>query len=203
MISLTELQQDAIAELMNIGMGRAASALSEILGEEVFLSVPLVELRSRHEAVGLIMEKGGDRIIAVLQQFSGFFTGDVMLVFPEEKSLELVRSLLKDPFPLEVMTEMEQEALMEIGNIILNSCIGSIANILHSDVSSSLPSLRCGSCADILGDKDSTQADEVVMIVRMDFALHKRSIDGCVVFVVDGNAIQALQENIDQFLSHL
>ena len=128
MISLTELQQDAMAELLNIGMGRAASVLSEMVGEEVLLSVPFVDLMSRREAAGLLMEKACDRIVAVLQKFSGLCWGDTMLVFPEEKSLELVRCLFKDTdtTPLEIMTEMEQEALMEIGNIILNSCIGSI-----------------------------------------------------------------------------
>jgi chemotaxis protein CheC len=203
-ISLTESQQDAMTELLNIGMGRAASALSPMVGEEVLLSVPLVELMSRREAAMLIMEKAGDRIIAVRQTFSGLFWGDTMLVFPEEKSLELVRSLLNDTLPLEVMTEMEQEALMEIGNIILNSCIGSISNMLHAEVSGSLPSLLCGSCAEILDNQDSTQMDdEVVMLLRMDFALQARSIQGCVVFVVNGSAIQTLQENIDQFLSHI
>lgn len=203
-ISLTELQQDVMTELLNIGMGRAALALSAMVGEEVLLSVPLVELMSRREAAMLIMEKASDRIIAVLQTFSGLFWGDTMLVFPEEKSLELVRSLLNDTLPLEVMTEMEQEALMEIGNIVLNSCIGSISNMLHTEVSSSLPSLLCGSCAEILGNQDSTQTDnEVVMLLRMDFALQERSIQGCVVFVVNGSAIQTLQENIDRFLSHI
>ena len=206
MISLTELQQDAMAELLNIGMGRAASVLSEMVGEEVLLSVPFVDLMSRHDATGFLMEKSCDRVIAVLQKFTGLCWGDTMLVFPEQQSLELVRSLVKDTdtTPLEVMTEMEQEALMEIGNIILNACIGSISNMLHIEVSSTLPSLLCGSCEEILGTKDSTPTDdEVVMLLRMDFALYERSMQGGVVFVVNGSAIPELREKIDQLLSDL
>jgi chemotaxis protein CheC len=205
-ISLTELQQDAMVEFLNIGMGRAASVLSEMMGEEVLLSIPFVDLMSCHDAAGFIMEKACDRIIAVLQKFSGLCWGDTMLVFPEEKSLELVRSLFKDTdtTPLKVMTDMEQEALMEIGNIILNACIGSISDILHIDVSSTLPSLLCGSCEEILGTKDSPPTDdEVVMLLRMDFALYERSMQGGVVFVMNGSAIPELREKIDQLLSDL
>jgi len=203
-LNLTELQRDTITELLNIGMGRAAAALSEMVGEEVALSVPSVEVLSRRDAAVLVREKGCERIVAVLQEFSGFFGGGTMLVFPADKSLDLVHSLIKDTFPLDIMTEMEQEALMEIGNITLNACIGSIANILQSEVSSSLPSFLRGPCEAIFGDKHGVQVDnEIVMFLRMDFALHTRDMHGCVVFLVDGDAMRLLREHVDQLLSHI
>ena len=204
MLNLTELQRDTITELLNIGMGRAAAALSEMVSEEVALSVPSVEVLSRRDAAVLVREKGCERIVAVLQEFSGFFWGDTMLVFPEDKSLDLVHSLIKDTFPLDIMTEMEQEALMEVGNITLNACIGSIANFLQSEVSGSLPSLLRGPCEVIFGDKNGVQVDhEVVMFLRMDFALHTRDMQGCVVFLVDSDAMGMLRKHIDQVLSRL
>ena len=204
MLNLTELQRDTITELLNIGMGRAAAALGEMVGEEVALSVPSVQVLSRHDAAALVREKGCERIVAVLQEFSGFFWGDTMLVFPEDKSLDLVHSLIKDTFPLDIMTEMEQDALMEVGNIALNACIGSIANILQSQVSSSLPSFLRGPCEAIFGDKHGGQGNnEIIMFLRMDFALHARDMHGCVVFLVDGDAMCILREHIDQLLSHI
>ena len=204
MINLTELQQDAIIELLNIGMSRAASALSKIVGEEVYVSIPCVDLLSRHEVAVLIMEKNSARIIAVQQQFSGLFWGDAMLVFPEEKSLELVHPLIQDSFPVDIMAEMEREAFMEIGNIILNACVGSISNVLNCEVNSSLPLLLQGSCTDIFDDQPDVQPEEkAAMFLRMDFALQERSINGCVVCVVEENAIQVLRESIDHFLNHI
>lgn len=204
MISLTESQQDTITELLNIGIGRAAASLSEMVGEEIELSVPAVELLSRQTTTIRVKEKSSDRIVAVQQQFSGSFGGDTMLIFPEAKSLELVRCIMQDNLPLEVMTEMEQEALLEIGNIVLNACLGSIANMLQCEVSSSLPSLLRGTCEDIIGAPSRTPAEqEVVMFLRMDFALRQQSIYGCVMFVIDGNAITAIQQSLEQFLGHL
>jgi len=203
-LNLTELQRDTITELLNIGMGRAAAALGEMVGEEVALSVPSVEVLSRHDAAALVREQGCERIVAVLQKFSGFFWGDTLLVFSEDKSLDLVHSLIKDTFPLDIMTEMEQEALMEVGNITLNACIGSIANILQSQVSSSLPSFLRGPCEAIFGDKHGVQGNnEIIMFLRMDFALHASDMHGCVVFLVDGDAMGMLREHIDQLLSHI
>jgi len=76
--------------------------------------------------------------------------------------------------------------------------------MLHIEVSSTLPSLLCGSCEEILGTKDSTPTDdEVVMLLRMDFALYERSMQGGVFFVVNGSAIPELREKIDQLLSDL
>jgi chemotaxis protein CheC len=203
MLNLTELQRDAMMELLNIGMGRAASALSEMVGAEIYLCVPFLDLLSRHEAIKLLAGKRSERMIAVQQQFSGLLGGDIMLVFPEEKSLELVHVLVKDSVPLEVMTEMEQEVFMEIGNMILNSCIGSISTILKSEMSSSLPILLNGTDKDIFGENFDSHDDGTVLFLSMGFSLQERSIDGNVAFIINGDATYALQESIDRFISNL
>ena len=50
MDTLTELHLDALTEVFNIGAGRAAASLSEIVGDEVKLSVPLIEIKKTSEA---------------------------------------------------------------------------------------------------------------------------------------------------------
>ena len=192
---LTELQRDAMMECLNIGMGRAASALSEMVGEEVDLYVPFADLLSRRAAVEAIVGKGAEHIIAVQQQLSGLWRGDIMLVFPEAQSLELVRAVVKDAVPLDIMTEMDQEAFMEIGNMILNACIGSISSILNSEMNSSLPILIRGSGADIFGAQASVQdGDDAVLFLRMGFALQERAMHGCVAFIIDGDTTCASEE---------
>ncbi len=204
MSNLTDLQRDTLTELLNIGVGRAAASLSEMVGTEIELAVPSLELLSRRTVANLMRANGAGQMVAVQQQFSGVFWGDILLVFPEAQSLQLVRYIMKDDLLLESMTEMEQEALLEIGNIILNACLGSMANILQSEVCSSLPSLRSGSCEDILADTHTmAAAEDVVLFLHMAFALHERSMQGSVMFVVDGNAMAAIQTSVDHFLSHL
>ncbi|MDO9241384.1 MAG: chemotaxis protein CheC, partial [Methylicorpusculum sp.] len=108
-----EFFRDAFAEILNIGMGYAASALSEMVNEEVRLSVPAVEFVKKAEALRLIESKNRTDVSGVHQKFNGSFDGDVFLLFPEEKSLELVRAVLQQDISLHDLTEMEQEAMTE------------------------------------------------------------------------------------------
>ena len=46
---LNELEIDALTEMVNIGVGRAATSLRDMVGEQVLLSVPRVNLVSREK----------------------------------------------------------------------------------------------------------------------------------------------------------
>src|ERR1700733_13023401 len=122
---LDALELDALTELVNLGVGRAAVNLREMVGEQVHLSVPLLKLISRMEAAALLDRREGSKLVAVHQVFEGDIAGRVLLIFPEVKSLELVRAVTGGELSLEEIIELEQEALAEIGNIILNGGRGT------------------------------------------------------------------------------
>ena len=90
-------------------MGCAAAALSEMINEEVKLSVPGVEFVSRLEATHIIGSKAKTDVSGVHQHFHGAFGGDAMLLFPEEQSLELVRAVLQhDDMALQDLTDIAE-----------------------------------------------------------------------------------------------
>lgn len=72
-MSLAELERDALTEIVNIGVSRAASNLRKMIGDQVFLSVPSIEILSRRRAARLIGEREVSELIAVRQGFSGPF----------------------------------------------------------------------------------------------------------------------------------
>ncbi len=201
MPSLTDFQRDAISELLNIGMGRAANALSQMANAEVQLSVPFVYLMPVNYVTQLLGKQASDSITVVKQQFTGMFGGDALLLFPEAKSLELVRVVLQEMVPLERMGEMEQESLMEIGNVILNACLGSLANLLNSEIDSSLPELLQEDCAEFFAMQQSKYPEnESVLFLKMDFKIQEKCISGHVAFMIDGKSVQALQNNVENLL---
>ncbi|MET3843856.1 chemotaxis protein CheC [Bradyrhizobium sp. OAE829] len=106
---LSELQLDALTELVNIGVSRAASSLREMVGSQVHLSVPNVSLESRAGAIAILAEREISNLVAVHQVFEGDITGRALLIFPETKSLELVRAITGGDLPLEDIIELEQE----------------------------------------------------------------------------------------------
>lgn len=185
---LDEVQRDAVTEIINIAIGQAANALSQLVEDEVRLSVPLVHfLTPERAATRLDEETGGGESVAVRQSFNGPFAGDILLIFPERRSLHLVRQMLGDDLPVDQLTELEQEALMEVGNIILNACLGSLANQLGMGVESSLPSYVRGRGRRILenGERPDAAPSEMVMFLHVDFSVRAKDVHGYLAFVMD------------------
>ena len=202
MVTLSELQHDALVEIFNIGVGHAARSMSEIVNEEVTMSVPSISFLNRTDAAAMLGNKKGERVCGISQHYEGAFSTEAILMFPEDKSLDIVRLMVGESVPLKELTEMEQEAMSEIGNIILNSCIGTLANIFSQELSGSLPVYHVGTSEEILS-ASGAQADNIVLMLHIDFILETHQIHGYVAFILDLSAMQDLQGQLDTYLAKL
>lgn len=197
---LGEFELDALTELVNIGVSRAAGSLREMVGEQVHLSVPNVQLVSRDEALAILRSREPSRLVAVHQVFEGDITGRALLIFPETKSLELVRAVTGGELPLEDIIELEQEALAETGNIILNGCLGTIANMLQRNLKMSLPEVLRGEAPALLEFEPPPEQGDVVMFLYIDFAVRERDIRGYVAMLMDLPSLAALKGLLAEFI---
>lgn len=202
MFNLTELQHDALVEIFNIGVGHAARAMSDIVNEPVTMSVPSISFLTRAAAAAMLGHRESGRVCGVSQHYQGAFSTEAMLMFPEDKSLDIVRLMVGESVPLKELTEMEQEAMSEIGNIILNSCVGTLANILSQELSGSLPAYHVGTSEEIL-DAGGQQADAIVLMLHIDFILETHQIHGYVAFILDLTALQDLQAQLDVYVAKI
>ena len=114
-----------------------------MVGEHVALSVPSVEVVNRKAAATLIRERESDELIAVLQDFEGVL-GPGTADLPQANSLALVRAVTGDELFEEEVEALEDEALAETGNIVLNGCLASMANMLQRPLTMSLPQVVRG-----------------------------------------------------------
>ncbi len=202
MFNLSEIQHDALVEIFNIGVGHAAAAMSGIVNEEVTMSVPSIQFVNRLDAASMLVNNESRRICGISQHYQGAFTTEAILMFPEDKSLEIVRLMVGETVPLKELTDMEQEAMSEIGNIILNSCVGNLANIFEQELQGSLPVYHIGTSEDIL-TATGDQSDAVVLMLHIDFILEKHQIHGYVAFILDVTALHDLQFQVDKYLSRI
>lgn len=197
---LDELELDALTELVNIGVSRAAASLREMVGQQVLLSVPNVTLVSRQEAIDLLGKNETSRLVAVHQVFEGDITGRALLIFPETNSLELVRAVTGGELPLEDIIELEQEALAETGNIILNGCLATIANLLQRSLKMSLPEILRGQGPEFFELKPPPAAGDVVLFLYINFAVHERDIRGYIAMLMDMPSLVALKVLLTEFI---
>lgn len=195
---LSPIERDAFAEIANMGVSRAATALRQMLGEQVLLSVPAVHIVTLEVAAELVERGSSPKLVAVQQSFEGPFSGRALLIFPESQSLELVRSIVGSEHSLEDVIDLEQEALAETGNVILNACLATIANVLHRSMRMSLPSVIRGDGAALFAQPAG--AGNLVLFLYIDFTIKTRDMHGFIALLMDLPSIVALKGIVQDFL---
>ncbi|RZJ02060.1 MAG: chemotaxis protein CheX [Brevundimonas sp.] len=200
---LEELEQDALTELVNIGVSRAAASLRKMIGHQVLLSVPALEIVSRKAAATLIRERETGDLVAVRQDFEGAFSGRALLIFPEANSLALVRAVTGDELDHEGVLEIEDEALSETGNIVLYGCLASMANMLRRPLDMSLPQVVRGDGQVLFELAEHDAEDGVVLFLYINFSVSGRDIRGYIAMLMDLPSIEALRVLIAEFLERI
>ena len=202
-IYLEELERDALTELVNIGVSRAAAGLRNMVGRQVTLSVPSVEVVSRAAATALISERETGPLVAVRQEFTGAFNGQALLIFPEQNSLELVRSVTGGELKGQDLADIEEEALAETGNIVLNSCLATMANMLQRPLEMSLPTVLRGQGACFFQIDGEASEQAVVLFLYINFAISDRDIRGYIAMLMDLPSLEALRQLIADFIARV
>jgi len=195
MTVLEEDTRDALAEAFNMALGEASEQFAELMNEEIELTVPSVELVSRR---ALVITLEGDASTAqraslcrIAQRFacpSREIDTTALLLFPEAGSLEIVRYMLGESVADDKLNELEQDALAEVGNIIINSCMNSLAHIFDREMTGSLPEVKIGPAAELL--THAGPQDDSVLLARIGMRMATRKISGHVIFMMDLPSLQ-------------
>jgi chemotaxis protein CheC len=190
-VPLTDLERDALAELSNIAMARASNSLRQMIQHEVLLAVP-----TNVAAAKLVANPDNPKLVAVRQDFVGAFSGRALLIFPESNSLELVRAVVGRELPLEDIVDLEDEALAETGNIILNSWVATIANLLKSALKMSLPVVIRGDGQHMF----ESHVSSLVLFLHIKFEIRQKQIGGYVALLMDIPSLDQLRSLIAEFI---
>ncbi len=125
------------------------------------------------------------------------------MIFPEAQSLELIRSIVGAEHSLEHVIDLEQEALAETGNIILNACLATIANVLRRTMRMSLPSVVRGDGATLFDTGSSDPNADLVLFLYIDFTIKNRDVRGFIALLMDLPSITALKEIVRDFITSI
>lgn len=197
-MQLTAFQHDALTELINIGFGRAAASLSKLTGHRVILEVPKIGTYKIEEVQSILGPVLGQDIASVHQIFSGPVSGDALLILDYPAAAMLKELLTGEPaLPLPVDASA-REALTEVGNILLNACLGTFGNLLKVQVSFSVPHLTLESLGGVLKSL-AVEHEELryAIVVHAAFRLRDSEVTGYLVMVLGVASLDRLLRTLD------
>lgn len=192
-MELTAVQQDALIELLNIGFGRAAASLSELTGHRVVLEVPQVSVHPISDLEKALSPVVRGEVASVHQIFSGPVSGDALLILDYAAAGTLKELLTNEP-PLPLPLDASaREVLTEIGNILLNACLGTFGNLLQVQVSFSVPQLNLETLTEVLRSLIvNREGLRYALVVHAGFRLRDAEVTGYLVIVLSVASLDRL-----------
>ena len=200
-MTLTEAQRDALVELLNIGFGRAGAALSKLTGQRILLEVPEVAVLPVAQLDASLNRVTAAKVASVHQVFTGPVGGDAMLILDPVAASTLKELLTDEPaLPLE-LDASSREVLTEVGNIVLNACIGTFGNLLRVPVSFSVPDIDVSSLRTVM-DRMSRAGDAMryALVVTAGFRLREAEVTGYVVIVLTVQSLTRLLIAVEEWV---
>lgn len=199
-MELNPVQHDALVELLNIGFGRAGASLSKLTQQRVLLEVPQVAMHPLSQLNAALGQLVDERVASVHQVFGGPVAGDALLLLDPLAAAKLTELLTDVPalsFDLDPST---REVFTEVGNIVLNACIGTFGNMLQVPMSFSVPQADVTSINTVLDRMmDSGDALRYALVVTAGFRLRESAVTGYVVIVLTVQSLKRLLDALDRW----
>ncbi len=174
LLTLRPVQLDALREVANIGAGHAATALSQMTGQTIMISVPTINI-SPLEEVPMHVGDPVEPVAAVLMQMMGDLSGRTLLVFPRPTAIRLASLMMqRPPGAGSALTPLQESAIKEAGNILSAAYLNALSEFMQITVLPSPPALAMDMAQAVLStaylqfgaDKD------LVFCVETEFVMH-------------------------------
>jgi chemotaxis protein CheC len=189
-------QIDVLKELINIGVGRAAGMLNDMLQSRVQLQVPYVKIFSPLTLQEEMDKLGSDKLSTVRLTFKGPFSGIASLVFPPDSAAKLVDILTGEEPGDTDLDSIRIGTLTEVGNIILNGVMGSIGNVLERHINYSVPAYMEDNIEHLLL-ADGLDSNTTILLAHTRFTIEQLHIEGDIILLFEVGSFDALLVAID------
>jgi chemotaxis protein CheC len=200
MMVVTDQQSDALAELINIAFSRAAASLSELTGHRVSLNVPQVAVHPIDALFDELCKFVPGELATIHQVFTGPVAGDALLMLNYEGAVVLSDLLTNEPARSNRLDTSAREVLTEIGNILLNACLGVFGNILEVKVSFSVPRLHLETLDTLLKWLITGKEElQYALVVATAFRLRDSAVQGYLVIVLGVVSLDRLIHEVEKW----
>jgi len=197
---LSPEQNDALRELINIGVGRASGMLSQLVNTHIQLQVPDVAALDMDEYFRRLEVMLAEKLAIVRLGFEGAFSGMARLVFPVDSANNLVAVISGEDADTPDLDSVKTAALTEVGNIVLNGVMGSFANILKQQLSFHLPAYSDDG-SDVLRKPDGDGAGHLRVFAQVHFTMKQLEVVGDIILLFEVGSFDSLLKHLDDLLA--
>lgn len=204
MTTITEDQLDFLKEVFNLGVGRAAASLSELANNkyEVLLTLPHLHIFSNEEMIQFLTKENKGLITCVSQKYTGKFAGTANMIYSQDAILKLVSMMLGTKIPDELLSELEIDALMEVGNILNNACLSALSKMFKEEIETSLPKINSGTAIELFKE-NSDKSEYRIAFLSSEFNIQEENINGYISLSIETDQMNILLDLIDKYNNEL
>lgn len=198
-MNISEEHLDTLKEFINIGVGRGASVLNELINQHVTLKVTVVKILNLKELKDEIVTFGQIQNSFVTLPFKGIFSGSAVLIFPSESALKLITLLTGKENIEQDIDSIKAGTLCEIGNIVLGAVMGTLSNLLDYNFKYIIPSYY-EDIFNYLSVQFGTTSSNVLVFAQTNFLIKKELIEGNTIIILEVEAFDKLLQAIDSYI---
>jgi chemotaxis protein CheC len=197
---------DILKEVGTTCVSHGSIALSEILGKRINIEMPSVKIiRNNAEIEVLGAEK---KVTGVLSHLLSGLKGNVLVLFDEKSSFQLVDITLIEPGESSRggdLTEIGISVIKEVGHVIISSYINALGLILKRLIICSVPTLINGILRDIvnMATFSCEGGDKSLLLIEAVFSEPTHKITGTFYLLLSPDAVRDIQKICKEYLSKL
>jgi chemotaxis protein CheC len=177
-----EQNREALMQIVRGAFSRAAYSLSELTGCPALIEVREMATCEMHDLENELSGFAGSDLASVHQPFIGPVAGEAFLLFDRADAARLSGVLTREEPMTNQLSESDSEALMEVGNLLLDHCVSALGSLSGSQVIFSIPRLHLGSLHHLL-DRLAMGKPGRALVIRVSFELRDHLLNGCAVML--------------------
>lgn len=186
-MAYSEIELDGLKEIVNVGGGNAATSISQMINSRVDMDVPEVEVMAYDELYQKIIADDVE-MHAVLSKIVGDIDGALLFVIADESGQKIAKMMLgSDDNP---SNEIIASAVTELTNILFNSFLRAIGDMLQIQLIASLPISRYDFFGAIISSAYMAfdHYDEQILVIHNEFTYNNESLDASL-FLIPGEGV--------------
>ncbi len=200
-MKLSTVQSDAIQELGNIGAAHAATTLSQMLGSTVEMSVPAIKAIDIAD-LGTYMGEESAAMVAFELQGDIPHGGYIVFYISRESAIRLTNTMLGLTEINRTMNEMDESALLEVGNIMVSAFLDATAELLGFIMLPSPPALSLDMAHAAMSSLVAQMGEEVdeVLLFSTELVCEEHKIDSDIIMLPESTTLAKIVELMENMM---